>query len=368
MAISELTSLAQKAAKTGSLNQLKRINQAVKESTRGIINTIQNHGEYELVSHFIASFPIDEQYIDEIIDTIQLTNKLNSSEKIGLQYKFISATITHEVFCMQDSLGGVSYADAKKVLLTILKLPRDVDSNVNDTSVAVLCESYLKLRDDAAAMIVSVLCMNPSAISSDSYASFSDLQMWVAQNEILMTRSIESGGISEYNTLGIINSAEKIGMPYLALALNLRSNEPSFEMLMKGVNQYNLKIDSKLKDHFKSYGMTKEIPQNLLETMIAYSIAVENILPEIIQVEKGHNIVTALSNAARMVDSLDCVLDYSSSEAGNGRPGTQAVVDHLMERATGNEDFSVLERSWLKPYAHKNLNYLKHAFSNDLGI
>jgi len=53
IAIRELKNLTRMASELGSLNQLKRINQAIKESTRGIINLIDSHGDFGLVSTFI---------------------------------------------------------------------------------------------------------------------------------------------------------------------------------------------------------------------------------------------------------------------------------------------------------------------------
>jgi hypothetical protein len=71
------------------------------------------------------------------------------------------------------------------------------------------------------------------------------------------------------------------------------------------------------------------------------------------------------------VDTLCVAADITTLEqyaAFDSKNNAQAVVDFVMTRVTGKENFALLEDSWLRPYAEKNLTYLKHAFTRDLGL
>jgi hypothetical protein len=94
---------------------------------------------------------------------------------------------------------------------------------------------------------------------------------------------------------------------------------------------------------------------------MAYSLTVENVLPDAIIPGPKYNAITTLVNAAREVAKPEY-------QAFDSKANAQAVVDFVMDRVTGTEDFDLVKNSWLLPYAQKNLTYLKHAFSRDLGL
>jgi hypothetical protein len=360
----DLANVCEQAKANNSFNLLARAHAAVKESTRGFMNLMTRHGQPDVISHFLSLFPLDVQYADEFLQVIYESEILNVSDKNRLHNSLVSNVIKHETFSQQDKFGGTPYGDARRFLIANL-VGFDGGVAVEASPLSRICEHLCESRNDGTAAIISVLNLPEDARSESRKPGYQALECWFNEQQTLMIAAVLRNQASEYNTFSVVELAKNAyKAPHLACCLNLRSNEPDFQSLIEGLTTYGLRADESFKKTmaYDSGGEFKRVlPENTLEALIAYSLTVENVLPDVIIPGPKFNLITALVNAGREVAKPE----YHSLEH---KSKAQSVVDFVMDRVTGNENFSLMESSWLLPYAQKNLTYLKHAFSRDLGL
>lgn len=360
----DLANVCEQAKANNSYNLLARAHTAVKESTRGFMNLMTRHGQPDVISHFLSLFPIDMQYADEFLQTIYESESLNASDKNRLHNSLVSNVIKHETFSQPDKFGGASSGDARRFIIGNL-LGVDESVGADESPLSRICGHLCETRNDAVATIIGVLNLEENARSEKLRPGYQALGRWFEDHQNLMIKAVLRNQASEYNTFSVVNSAKNdFKAAHLACCLNLRSNEPDFKRLIEGFTTYGLRVDDTFKKAmaYESGGEFKRsLPENTLEALIAYSLTIELVLPEAIIAGPKYNVITALVNAGREVAKPEY-------QAFDHKAKAQSVIDFAMERVTGNEDFSLMEKSWLLPYAQTNLTFLKHAFSRDLGI
>jgi hypothetical protein len=360
----DVANVCEQAKANNSFNLMARAHYAIKESTRGFMNLMTRHGQPDVVSHFLSLFPLDIQYADEFLQMLYESENLNASEKNRLHNSLVSNVITHETFSQKDSFGGADYGDARRFLIANL-VGVDEGVGAEETPVSRICQHFCETRNDATSMILSVINLAEVARSESRKPGYQALERWFKDHQDLMIMAVMHNQSSEYNTFSEVSLAKNVfNAPHLACCLNFRSNEPDFKIMIEGFTTYGLKADEAFKKAmtYESDGeFRRRLPENTLAALMAYSLTVENVLPDAIIPGPKYNAITTLVNAAREVAKPEY-------QAFDSKANAQAVVDFVMDRVTGTEDFDLVKNSWLLPYAQKNLTYLKHAFSRDLGL
>lgn len=363
----DLSTVCHQAKENNSLNLLSRAHLAVKETTRGFMNLVTRRGCPDLIAQYLELFPLHEQYAEEFLQIIHESDCLNAADKSRLHGDLVDNVIKHETFTVKNQFGGTDFYDARKFLVMNLNGFEFEDAkSLDSTPLGKFCTNLCEIRNDAAAMIITTLNTADSARSANAAVGYKALGYWFNGHQPDLFMGVMRNNPSDYNTSSIVQTTkETLQAPYLAACLNLRSTDPDFDTLIEGLKTYELRVDETFK-RAMTYGSDGEsvrtLSESTLETLIAYSLAVEHVLPDAILISgTKHDLITALVNAGRAVAKPEY-------QAFDSKARAQEVVDFVMERVTGKEDFDLVKNSWLLPYAQKNLTFLKHAFGRDLGL
>jgi hypothetical protein len=363
----DLSSVCHLAKENNSLNLMARAHLAVKETTRGFMNLMTRRGFPDVIAQYLDLFPLHEQYADEFLQVIQESEFLNAADKNRLHKGLVGNVIKHETFTLKNQFGGTDFYDARKFLVMNLNGFEFAEGkSVDSTPLGKFCRHLCKIRNDAAAMIITTLRTDENARSANAVSGYKALGHWFNGHQPDMFLGVIGNNPSEYNTSAVVEfTMETLQAPYLAACLNLRSTDPDLKILIEGLTTYELVVDETFKRTmaFGSDGESvRPLSESTLETLIAYSLTVQHVLPDVLLTSgPKYDLVTALVNAGREVAKPEY-------QAFDSKARAQEVVDFVMERVTGKEDFDLVKNSWLLPYAQKNLTFLKHAFGRDLGL
>ncbi|WP_274644593.1 hypothetical protein [Pseudomonas serbica] len=363
----DLANACHLAKQNDSLNLLARAHQAVKETTRGFMNLVTRRGCPDVIAQYLELFPLHEQYAEEFLQIIHESECLNAADKSRLLGDLVDNVIKHETFTVKNQFGGTDFYDARKFLVMNLNgFEFEEGKSLDSTPLGKFCTNLCEIRNDAAAIIITTLNTAESARSSNAAVGYKALGYWFNGHQPDLFLGVMRNNPSDYNTFNIVQTTrDTLEAPYLAACLNMRSTDPDFQILIEGLKTYELRVDETFKRTmaYDSDGESmRTLSEGTLETLIAYSLTVEHVLPHAIQtVGTKYDLITALVNAGREVAKPEY-------QAFDSKARAQEVVDFVMDRVTGKEDFDLVKNSWLLPYAQKNLTFLKHAFGRDLGL
>lgn len=361
----DLANIGYRAHDTFSLNILAKLTDSLKSCTRGLISNMERNGHAEVVEQFLKLFPVNDHYFVEFMETLNTCATLDIWEKRHLREKLIANVIKHEILATSGRDAVVNHSAAINFIEASLDGFGDGgESAAVDQVFSDFYKSVAQTRYDGANVLMRALSAkeaNPGITKLDGWKK---LKALLEDNEQFLVSCVMANGTSDYNSASsILHAQNSLGLPHLAAALNLRSSDPILKVLVEAHTTYGLSVDESFVQGIAvtDGGTQRKFVPLTLECLLAYSLMIKPILPEQVVPKKDHSFVEVLCAAANIVT-------FEQYEGFDCKPNAQAVVDFVMERVTGKEDFSLLENSWLRPYAEKNLTYLKHTFSRDLGL
>jgi hypothetical protein len=361
----DLAEIGYQAHGTFSVNLLAKLHGALKDCTRGLMSNLERNEHPEVIELFLQLFPVNDHYVVEFMETICRCGTLDIIEKRNLREKLIANVINHETLATYGRDAILNHSAAINFIEASMDGYGDGgESAAVDKVFTDFFKSIVQTRYEGANVLMRALSAkeaNPGITKLDGWKK---LKAWLLDNEQFVISCVLANGMSDYNSASsILHAQNSLGLPHLAAALNLRSSDPILKVLVEGHTIYGLSVDESF---MQGIGLTdggtqRKFDHLTLECLLAYSLMIKPILPDPLDPKAANSLVESLCAAANIVT-------FEQYERFDCKPNAQAVVDFVMERVTGKEDFSLLENTWLRPYAEKNLTYLKHAFTRDLGL
>jgi hypothetical protein len=361
----DLAEIGYQAQGTFSVNLLAKLHDALKDCTRGMMSNLERNEHPEVIELFLQLFPVNDHYVVEFMETIGRCGTLDIMEKRHLREELITNVTKHETLATYGRDAILNHSATINFIEASMDGYGDGgESAAVDRVFAGFFRTIAQTRYDGVNVLMRALSAKESGIGIAKLDGWKKLKAWLQVNEQFLVSCVMANGMSDYNSASsILHAQNSLGLPHLSAALNLRSSDPILKILVEGHSIYGLSVDESF---VQGIGLTdggtqRKFDHLTLECLLAYSLMIKPILPNPLEPKAASSLVASLCAAADIVT-------FEQYEGFDCKPNAQAVVDFVMERVTGKEDFSLIENTWLRPYAEKNLTYLKHAFTRDLGL
>ena len=361
----DLAQIGYQAQETFSLNILAKMSDSLKICTRGLMRNMERNDHPEVVETFLELFPLNDHYFVEFMETLNTCGTLDILEKRHLREKLIANVIKHEILATSGRDAIVNHSAAINFIEASLDgFENGGESAAVDQVFTAFYKSIAQTRYEGANVLIRALSAKEANPGITKLNGWKKLKAWLQDNEQFLVSCVMANGTSDYNSASsILHAQNSLGLPHLAAAFNLRSSDPILKVLVEAHTTYGLSVDESFVQGIAvtDGGTQRKFDPLTLECLLAYSLMIKPIFPDRLEPKAANSLVESLCNAGEIA-TLE---QYKGFDL---KANAQTVVDFVMGRVTGKENFALLEDSWLRPYAEKNLTYLKHAFTRDLGI